>query len=356
MSNVNLHYLWQALFVTLVLTLGQARPILWPYASNVPFSTASTDDIAAFDATLNRLCERLILEGKWRGCFSKVTLNTHGSLLTLPRNLASCLGVDPLSSDSNQCGFPLNIYSRWHEWAVNGLGLTSASINSCLIRGVVPVSDQAQTFVDPVGTFLLRAKSTAPSAGLTLIGGADENGAAIAGHTHLSVLNGTTTTTQQFTVMPFIEKAISQQYVELYSVDILSSVETLLCVYAPSETVPAYKRYSIPNAADGDGFVCLCKIAFVPMIVDSDLVIPPVMDALILGLMSFQYRDKNDPERSALYMGPNNPERASELGRSVPISGCLDVLNSDRNEMDAGERPVFEVSRQYGAGNIRSVR
>lgn len=333
-----------------MLTLATARPVLWPYVSPVPFSTATDDQIAAFDATLNRLCERLILEGKWRGTFKRVRLQTHGSFLTLPRNLSTCLGCDPVSSTSNPCGFPLNVYSRWFEFAASGPGLSSVSANSCKIRGLIPVSDDAQTFADPEGIFFLRAKSTHPSgSGLTFIGGADENGAALTGHIRLAVANGTTTTTQQFTEMPFIEKAVTTASVSLYSVDVITTEETLLCVYAPSETIPAYKRYSIPNASDGDTFECLCKLAFVPAIVDTDVIIPSVTDALILGLMSFQFRDKNDAERSALYMGPNYPEKTGKM------SGAIDVLDTDREELDSAELPSFSVSLNYGAGSIPNL-
>ncbi len=351
MSSTRLLFPVKDLLSYLVLTLAAARPILWPYASNVPFTTASDADIAAFDAVLNRLCERLIIEGKWRGTFRRVTLLTHGNLLTLPRNLQTCLGCDPVTSSSNRCGFPLNIYSRWYEFAANGLGLSSDSVNSCLIRGLIPVQDDAQTFADPTGTFYLRAVSTSPSgSGFTFLGGKDENGTQLYGHVRLAVADGTTTTTQKYTEMPFIEKAVTQAGVSLIAVDTTTAVETLLCVYAPSETIPSYRRYVIPNAADGDSFSCLCDLKFVPAIVDTDIVIPSVTDALILGLMSFQFRDKNDAERSALYMGPNNPEQTGKM------SGCIDVLDSDRQYLDSSERPVFNVSMQYGAGNIRSVR
>jgi len=333
------------------LTLGTARPILWPYVMSVPFETASDADKCKFDSVLNRLCERLLLSGKWRGCFRRVTLRTYNDLLTLPRNLSTCLGCDPINSARSVCGFPLNIYSRWFEFAANGPGLSSSHAAACSIRGLVPSSDEAQTFADPTGTFYLRAVSTKPSgSGFTFIGGKDENGVELNGHIRLAVANGTTATTQQFTEMPFIEKAVTTASVSLYSVDTTTAVETLLCVYAPSETVPAYKRYVIPGAADGDTFSCLCKLAFVPAIVDTDVVIPSVTDALILGLMSFQFRDKNDAERSALYFGPNYPEKTGNM------AGAIDVLDSDREELDAAELPSFNVSTEYGAGHIPSVR
>ena len=348
----------------MLLTLAQARPVLWRYASNVPYSTASNDDIKAFDDTLNRLLERLLIEGKWRSCFRRVTLQTHGNTLTLPRNLSTCLGCDPISSNGNRCGFPLNIYSRWFEFAASGPGLTSDSARACSIRGLIPVSDSAQTFADPPGItealadrspFYLRAKSLKASGrGITLVGGLDENGSVVEDNVKLEIAVGITTTTQQYIEMPFIDKSVTPSTVGFYSVDVTTAVETLLCVYAPSETVPQYKRYTIPSAADGDTFACLCKLAFVQAINDSDLIIPSVTDALILGLMSFQFRDKNDAERSALYMGPNYPGKGDSTAKPV-MAGAVDVLDSDRAEDDSAEVPILNFSHEYGAGNIYQV-
>lgn len=344
----------------MLLTLAQARPVLWRYQSNVPYESASDSDLKSFDATLNRLCERFLVEGKFRNCFRRVTLTTYNNTLTLPRNLSTCLGCDPVDSSGNSCGFPLHNYSRWFEFAASGPGFTSDSARACAIRGLIPVSDSAQTFADPVGTFYLRAKSTKASGrGFTLVGGRDENGDPIDGEIKLEIANGTTTTTQQYTEMPFIEKAVTGASVSFYSftpaVNIGDvDVETLLCVYAPSETVPQYKRYVIPSAADGSTFACLCKLAFVPAINDSDLIIPSVTDALILGLMSFQFRDKNDAERSALYMGPNYPGKGDSTAKPL-MAGAVDVLDSDRAEDDAAELPIFQVSHDYACTGIYQV-
>ncbi len=332
----------------MVLTLADARPKLWKYASSVPFDSASDDQIAEFDSTLNRLCERILIEGKWRGCFKRITLRTYNNTLTLPRNLDYCIGVDPITSSWSAFGFPLNIYSRWFEFAASGPGLTAECAVSCSLRGLISVSDNAQTFADPEGTFYLRSKSTRGGS-FTLIGGLDENGNPINRNVRLHITNGTTTTTQKYTEMPFIEKSETSASVELYSVDTTTAVETLLCVYAPSEIIPAYTRYIIPGAQDGNTFACLCKLKFVTAIADTDIIIPSVTDALILGLMSFQFRDKNDAERSALYFGPNYPETTGKM------SGCIDVLDSDLAELTSTQMPMFNVSRDYAAGTIRNV-
>jgi hypothetical protein len=322
----------------MILTLGAARPTLWRYASNVSITSASSDDIAAFDSTLNRLCQKLIGSEEFKASWRRVTLQTHGNKLTLPRNLSTCDGCDPITTESWCAGFPLQMYSRWFEFAAQGPGLTCDSCFACAIRGLIPISDTAQTFADPIAdsTFYLRAKSTVASGrGINLVGGLDENGDIIEGNVKLLISNGTTTTTQQYTQMPFIEKAMTGASVEFYSVDTTTAVETLLCVYAPSETVPCYKRYVIQSAADGDTFACMCQLAFVPAIQDSDLIIPSVVDALVTGLQAFQFRDRNDFERYQQYM-----------------TDAVQTLDTDLQKDTAAEQPMFQMSRGYGCSGI----
>lgn len=324
----------------MALTLGQSRPILWEYQSNVAYESAQDSDIKAFDLTLNRLCERLLIEGKWRTTYRRVILTSHGNKITLPRNLSTCLGVDPICPDGGWSGWPLRIYSRWFEFAAQGPGLTSDCALACSIRGLMPINDTAQTFVDPTGTFYLRAKSTkANGRGFTLVGGRDENDDEIQDNIKLDIINGTTTTTQQYTEMPFIEKAITPASVQFYAVDTTTATETLLCVYAASETVPSYKRYIVPSAEDENTFLCLCKLAFVPAINDADLIIPSVTDALVTGLQALQFRDRNDFERYAQYMGD-----------------AVTTLDTDLAEDESAEIPTFQMNpRTYGAGNIYQV-
>ena len=130
----------------MALILSEARPLLWKYVSSVPCSTANSDQIAEFDSTLNRLCQRFLIEGQWRSCFRRVTLQSYGNKLTLPRHFSACIGADPICPTGGWSGTSMHVYSRM---ATNGPALTSDSGRFCSIRGLVPVSDSAQTFQDP---------------------------------------------------------------------------------------------------------------------------------------------------------------------------------------------------------------
>lgn len=346
----------------MALLLGQARPILWKYVSNVAYESAQDSDIQNFDQTLNRLCQSILSNNDFKGCYRRIILATSGNTLTLPRNLSTCLGVDPICPDSGWTGFPISIYSRWFEFAAQGPGLTSDCANACCIRGIVPISDSAQTFVTPTGTWQLRSRSTKGNGrGFTLVGGLDQNGDIIEDNVKLEVINGTTTTTQYYTEMPFIEKAITPNTVQFYAfyadpTDSPTGIsEVLLCVYAASETVPAYKQYVIPSASDGDTFATICKLEFVPAIQDTDIIIPSIIDALAKGLQSIQFSDRNDAERSGLYMGPNYPGDGDSAVRVGVMKGCIDILDSNLAQDEAAELPTFQMSSGYGCESIPAL-
>lgn len=96
-------------------------------------------------------------------------------------------------------------------------------------------------------------------------------------------------------------------------------------------------------------YLVIAKRKFVPFFSDDDEVIPSNLGALKLGLMSLQFEDKNDPDRAALFMGPNFPERTGK------IAGAFDLLEMERSEEQISEVPGFAVNN-FGAGGIAHVR
>lgn len=97
-------------------------------------------------------------------------------------------------------------------------------------------------------------------------------------------------------------------------------------------------------------FIVICRRAFVPLARDTDEVIPGNLGALKLGLMSQQFEDKNDPERAALFMGPNYPESSGRM------AGAIDLLDKEREESEQAEVPAFNMSANFGAGGVYQVK
>ncbi len=328
-------------------TLGTARPILWQYASNVAYADATDDDLLSFDSKLAQVLERFFNLGTWRAMWKRPLLTIYGNTLTLPRGFDTCHGVE------NSCGYPMPIYSRFHEFVAHGpCFLENTSATSCRYPSIGLIDEAAQTFIAPTGTFTLRAVATEVlTDGLNFNGGFDQDGNELFGSITLDLANGTSETTQQFTILPTITKLVTSDAVSLYSVDTTTSDATLIAVYAPGETVPAYRQYIVNGANDSDVVRAQCKLSFVLPNADTDVIVPSNLGALKLGLMSIQFEDKNDPVQAGLYMGPNYP-----MDNPGKPYGAIDLLDGEAGELREAEIPMFNVSTQYAAGNIYQVK
>ena len=267
-------------------------------------------------------------------------LKVFGNTLTLPRGFDTCRGVESVH------GCPIPLYSAFHAFVAYGRTSWLDWGTGYAHHGLTLINEAAQTFVHPVGTYTLRAVATeVQNPGITLIGGFDENDAEILGSVSLPLINGASDTTQQYVKLPEIQKVVTANAVSLYSVDTTTSVATLIANYAPGETTPNYRQYSIGHGMDGKLVRALCKLGFEPAITGNDLVMPGMMGALKLGLMALQYEEKTDPQNAAIYWGPSRPK----------FIGAIDLLDSEIEELDSAEQPAFNVSPNYGAGSVINV-
>lgn len=272
-----------------LLTLAAAREALWKYGSEQPYpGTATQRD--EFDAKLNQVIEELLLRCKPRHTMRRVRIPIYDGNITLPRHLLSCSGVKLLANDEDECcGSPLLIYSAFHEFF-------HGACPACDCDGAAyPVNQLAQTFRDPEAGFTLRTKGTEAGGNILLIGGTDAADLEYFDTVNLPITNGTSNHARVFNSLPQIQKPETVSKVELYSV--IAGVETLIAIYAPGDEVPAYHRYTV-TSTDSDAPACfaLCKLAFVPVSADTDIVYPGVIRALKNGLKAVAREDKEEPE------------------------------------------------------------
>lgn len=318
----------------MLLTLADVRPLLWEYATagadglKVPLSSATTDEKNYWLGKLNQVQERLMSKGVWSGGWVIVRdIPIHNGTITVPRRFKTCAGV-------NLCCGPRPIYSRF--WKFTESARTVACSN-----GVTPVNDQAQTFITPSGTYKLRIKSSTVADNtkqVTLFGGLDEDGDELFDSVALTITSGTPdTTTRQFTALPRIAKVATAGQVDLYSVDVTTSEETLIATYAPYETLPGYKQYEIENVGEQTSVSALCNLAYVPAVADTDIITPGVLGGLKHGLKALTYEDTSDDRQDA------------EWARAVQ------ALDEARTNDDGMTIPSFRFDPNFGAGSIISV-
>jgi hypothetical protein len=339
-----------------MLDLDSARRALWKYGSSVPYSTATSTDIGEFDFKLMQVVERFFTLGTWRNMWRRINLAVYDCRITLPRGFDTCRQVA-------SCGGVTPIYSQFHRFtgfglAVSPLDIGQSGIGPGWFSGLRLVDEAAQTFRIPSGTFTLRAVATEVNAdGFTFIGGFDADENELFGEIPLPFVNGAANGTQHYTSLPRIEKAVTTNPVLLYAVDTTTAVATLLGAFAPGETHPAYRQYSVAGLTtedpDADPAVvsAICKLGFVPAVAANDLIVPGNIGALKLGLQALAFEDKVDPANAGIYWGPNFPDRAS--GK---MSGAIDLLDAELEELQAGETQTFAFSPSFACGEVRNAR
>lgn len=321
-------------------TLSDVRTLLWQYypagpdGLKVNLASATQAQLDYWKGGLNQVCDRFMNAATWSDCWVTVpNMPIYSGFITLPRRFKTCAGV-------NLCCGPRPIYSRFWKF-------TDATRSRPWANAVVPITDTAQTFLDPAGTFYLRIKSSTPADNakvVSFIGGLDANGNELFTTATLIITSGSpVTTSQSYTVLPRISKVQTTGQVDLYSVDTTTAVETIIATYAPYETSPTYKRYEIirnaeaPESSDPTTAECLCNLDFAPVVNDSDLVIPGVLGGLKHGLKALCYEDTSDPQQDAEW------KRA------------YDALDDARNSDEGDTIPTFRFDENFGAGSIYNV-
>ena len=105
------------------------------------------------------------------------------------------------------------------------------------------------------------------------------------------------------------------------------------------ETVPAYTSYRVPEYATEVTMVrALCKLAFVPVVADTDIVYPSSIRALKMGLKAVAREDAED-----------TAEADGWWARGIQL------LDSERAEQDDGAIPSFRVGAGYALGHIPTL-
>ncbi len=120
---------------------------------------------------------------------------------------------------------------------------------------------------------------------------------------------------------------------KLYAWD--GTTETLLGIYAPGETVPAWRRYQVPTGSNFEWVLVKAKRQYVKLVADNDLVFLSGT-ALYHGLKAKNALDKYDLEKSAPYWNE-----------------FFDCLNGSLREEQGNAPVVIKLRTGEGFGSIR---
>ena len=287
--------------------------------------TALFDEVDATDVNsslfiprINEVCERFISSGKWKGTVSKVTLPVSTGFVTLPRWYQSVLTMSYQKS-------PFPIFSPFYEFSDNGPGSISDTYH---FPGVlIDLGDGfcTQTDIETAGTLRITVGDAVDANKVIRLYGEDANGGVIFSNTGIQGLAVTTTSTvantsQVFSKVTGIQAPSNMLYPWTLSV-VNGSTVTQIGTYYPGETRPTYHRYQ--TGVTSDPIQTLCYRRFIPLVAETDWVVPGNLSALRYGLKALAF------------------ERAGQLDlASAAFTTALTFLNQEAKASRGGAAGV----------------
>lgn len=282
-----------------MISLEQARKILY---LDIVGASDPYDPIVL--PSINQVLERFYTMGKWTGSNVEVALTGYDGQVTLPRQCESMLWF-------RNHQFPRVIRSRWFEWMQWGIGYRDKDCNN-----TYESLDQGTgycTFRDSQSATQYRIKALA-SEDATIsvtLQGTDTNNrriyttdpdatAPINGET-VTLVAGTADTTQTFQTFTGFVKDVTRGYVEVWTINSDGSDGIMVGQYEPGETVPDYHRYKVGKLNGHEDFHALCKLQYMPLSSEEDLVIPGNIGALKNGLIALYLEGHTEPDSGDKY-------------------------------------------------------
>lgn len=314
-----------------LLSLKVAREYLWTACSLLPFDEGNTAEVANVNRKINLACERFFTSGSFRGTLQRAVISAYDSQITAPRDLQTILGV------KNAYGGRMPVRPIWYEFIAG-----SCSLNVCS-GGLNDLGEGFCTFRDIPSDLPLVIRSAEDGdsdAVLTLV---VQNADGTAQFDVPLNVAATQIDTPLSGKIIRATKPVTDGRVEIFYIQ--NAVETMIASLKPSETDANYRRYRVGSSITSVD--AIWKRAWLPAIADIEPVVPNNIGALKLMLMSIQFEDKNDPDRAALFSGPNQPGK---------MRGAIDLANDDRQQFDGDNQiPLYQVTRGFGAADIPDI-
>lgn len=334
------------------LTLYQARTTL-PTAA-LSAQKAATAALAAPD--INAAASWLISGpagggDKWRGTIRQAVFTIYDEeYITLPRGMLTVQAATLQGTGDNYRQWcPFVVTNEWFQWIPGGTGFNSNPPDSTWTFNSVGDGFVFFRKLPSEGTIKI-TNTTTESAGSFNIRGYDSSGDKVFTGTGASRIEGENvamptvsgTSTTSSTVWDDgdsvygIVKPTTNGVLLVYHVASVGGTETLIARYDPGEVNPNYRRYMVPGACITDGqVVALCKIAFVPVVVDNDQITPGNLIALEIALMAVNFRRKAEMDKATQYLQMAIDELNSEVftfnaEQSLPTLQISPVLASNQ--------------------------
>lgn len=240
---------------------------------------------------INKAVRRLLTKGKWKNTYQRIRICATSGCFTWPRE------VETIESISI-CGNVGNIRNLWYEFNPNGPGpfqSGNCNGNDLVDRGMFPTFDRIHGNNKQLRVY----RDIGADDGKTItFRGLDDEGNVILtdnGNTEGEVVTLASPYTD--TVSPFfwhditgVIKDVTKGPVRVYEYDTVTTVQRLIAIYQPDETLPSYRRSYYPPAnieIDPTSEECqaqlvdvIAKLRFIPVRKESDFILIENLPAL----------------------------------------------------------------------------
>lgn len=257
-------------------------------------------------AKLNLVMPRLYAMGPWRDLVYEWTIETDNDYFALPEHAETALGV--MVSDA-----PEQIQNRWRDYRNSGYMTSGPSPIYGVIddgwhttKEDIDIDATADTFgidFDPV-----TPNTTLPSEGtITITGWRETTGDTDRDSKSIEVIemDGSATLTSAYSDWYEITEIIFEdlhEMVDIIAVEGATDLATLASVRGDGTT--RYRRYRFSNPSSNTvGVRLLLKRAWVPVLVENDLIHLGNLSAIKHGLLGMVAEDNADLERANYHWG-----------------------------------------------------
>lgn len=274
---------------------------------------ADDDRVADY---VNAACERLLYEMKSTGTVFKYRVCLNEACIVWPRM------IETIESFAI-CGRPGTVRNRWYEFLETGPGLSG---ETCGNGNQLIDSGEAVAFDEVNGTNKKIAVSvdvTEDTSAKILLQYYDENGKWVRTQVSGEWIDGEyitlpATGAYAYTALDVMAKGlvrvikpVTNGVVRLWEYDATGPTYRALAEYEPSETIPVYRRSTIPGINNGGccereddcgkiSVTVMAKVRFIPVSHDNDFVCINHADAIRLGCQAvhMEYAEKLDDAAS----------------------------------------------------------
>jgi|LakMenE18May11ns_1017448.scaffolds.fasta_scaffold9956156_6 hypothetical protein len=283
---------------------------------------------ALFLPALNEVVEFFTYNGAWKGNTPKVTIPASDGFFTLPRWYSSVLTL-------RYQRVPRPIFSQFYEFSESGPGELLDTDSFYGVLADMGDGFATQSDIATAGTLRVTIGGAGDAAKVIRLYGTDASGNVIydtSGNQgiNLTTANPSADTTQIFATVTGIQAPANMTLPWTLSV-VNGGIPTQIGSYYPGETRPSYKRYRVGKT--DEAIHTICRRRFIPLVAETDWVIPGTLRALRYGLKGLAF------------------EKAGQLAEAdACFTRALGFLNDEAKASRGGARPMLNITTELSRG------